>query len=126
MSKQYDNHNNNGNVRKNDINRDNRKYHAEYGAELSPDRSNFKEARKYNDTFTGSSVIGYLAILSSIISFFAYPVTFGIIGVVLGIIAINSNAKTLGYWAVGIGLLTSVASLFFRVAALSFILNLFR
>lgn len=126
MSKKYDGHNNNGKITNNNINPDNKKYHAEYGAELSPERSEFRENTKYNDTFTGTNVIGYLAILSSIISFFAYPVTFGIIGIVLGIIAINSNAKTLGYWAVGLGLLTSIASLFFRVAALRFILNLFR
>lgn len=96
---------------------------TEYAPELTADDSYYtKEERKDNSKV---SIMGYLAIFASIVSLFTYPVTFGVIGIILGVISIYSGAKTLGYWAVGIGIVTSVASLFFRVALLSYMFSMF-
>ncbi len=105
-------------------NKENDHYNTEHGAELAPNKVNFKERRNENGA-EKTSIFGYLAILSSIASLFMYPVTLGITGIVLGIISLYSNAKTLGYWAIGIGIVTSVSSLFFKIAILSFILSMF-
>ncbi|WFD08842.1 hypothetical protein [Tepidibacter hydrothermalis] len=96
---------------------------TEYAPELTADdRYYTKEERKdgYN-----VSIMGYLAIFASIVSLFTYPVTFGVIGIILGVISIYSGSKTLGYWAIGIGVVTSVSSLFFRVALFSYIFSMF-
>ncbi|MEJ8553075.1 hypothetical protein [Tepidibacter sp. Z1-5] len=96
---------------------------AEYAPELTAD-SRFYRKEKRKDS-SNVSIMGYLAIFASIVSLFTYPVTFGVIGIILGVISIYSGAKTLGYWAVGIGIVTSVGSLFFRVALFSYMFSMF-
>ncbi len=96
---------------------------TEYAPELTAgSRYSMKERRKDDSKV---SIMGYLAIFASIVSLFTYPVTFGVIGIILGVISIYSGAKTLGYWAIGIGIVTSVSSLFFRVALISYIFSMF-
>ncbi|WP_099192518.1 hypothetical protein [Tepidibacter mesophilus] len=96
---------------------------TEYAPELTAD-SKFYKKEKGKDS-TNANIMGYLAVFASVVSLFTYPVTFGVIGIILGIMSIYSGAKTLGYWAIGIGIVTSVASLFFRVALFSYMFSMF-
>lgn len=57
-------------------------------------------------------VIGYIAILLSIISLFLYPVIFGLIGFLTGITALKRRIRILGIPAVMIGLFSVLAGLF--------------
>lgn len=58
---------------------------------------------------------GYIALALSILSLFvtSAPVLFGVAGIVLGFIARNRGATGLGNWAIGLGALSVVISLFF-------------
>ncbi len=57
-------------------------------------------------------VIGYVAILLSIISLFLYPVIFGLMGFMAGISALKRRIRFLGIPAVMIGLFSVLAGLF--------------
>lgn len=57
---------------------------------------------------------GYIAIALSILSLFVTtaPALFGIAGIVFGFIARNRGARGMGNWAIGLGALSVVISLF--------------
>jgi len=57
-------------------------------------------------------MIGYIAILLSIISLFLYPVIFGLMGFLTGITAIKRSLRILGIPAVLISLFSVLAGLF--------------
>lgn len=57
-------------------------------------------------------VIGYVAILLSIISLFLYPVIFGLMGFLAGVSALKRRFRVLGVPAVMIGLFSVLAGLF--------------
>ncbi|WP_455662404.1 hypothetical protein [Pradoshia sp.] len=57
-------------------------------------------------------VIGYVAILLSIISLFLYPVIFGLMGFMAGVTALKRRIRLLGIPAVLIGLFSVLAGLF--------------
>ncbi|KXZ40403.1 hypothetical protein SAMN05661008_00043 [Alkalithermobacter thermoalcaliphilus JW-YL-7 = DSM 7308] len=101
----------------------NDKFKTEHAAEFVPNKMNYKEFRG-DETAYVTGIWGYLGVIASIISLFTYPVTLGILGAFLGFVSVFSGAKTLGYTAIAIGLLSSLSSLLFRVALLSFILSI--
>ncbi|OPJ56270.1 hypothetical protein [Alkalithermobacter paradoxus] len=103
-------------------NKDN-KNKTEHAAELAPTRVNYREFRSA-DTVRATGLWGYLGLIASVVSLFAYPVTLGILGIFLGFVSLLSGARTLGYTSIVIGLLSSLSTLVFRVALLSFILSL--
>ncbi|MBO9128368.1 imidazole glycerol phosphate synthase [Bacillus sp. 165] len=95
----------------------------EYAAEVAP--STFRQERREVEPTTAGAAIGWIALALAALSFFTYPVFFGIAAVVLGIYAISRDAKTTGWMALIIGGAAALLALFFRVALVSFFLSLF-
>jgi hypothetical protein len=95
----------------------------EYAAEVAP--STFRKEKREVEPTTAGAVIGWIALALSILSFFTYPVFFGIASVVLGIYAISRDAKTTGWIAIILGGAAAFLALFFRIALVSFFLSLF-
>lgn len=60
----------------------------------------------------GNTALGWTALVVSIVSLFFLPVLAGTIGVVTGFFAARNGARTLGTWAIAIGLFSIVLSLF--------------
>lgn len=56
---------------------------------------------KRNDT--SALWMGWIGIAAGIISFFILPFILGAVAIILGIITVNSKAKALGWWSIGIG-----------------------
>ncbi|GGJ96372.1 hypothetical protein GCM10007063_18510 [Lentibacillus kapialis] len=56
-----------------------------------------------NRNDTSALWMGWIGIVAGVISFFTLPLIFGIAAVILGIITVNSTAKTLGWWSIGVG-----------------------
>ncbi|RYM02224.1 hypothetical protein EWH99_11400 [Sporolactobacillus sp. THM7-7] len=86
----------------------------EYAKELSADQYD-PEARKregegrpgfrWGDRQAeGGRGAGWLALVISIIALFFLPVILGIAGIIIGYIAFRQGARTLGGWAIGIGI----------------------
>jgi hypothetical protein len=95
----------------------------EYAAEVAPARIDY-DKREAEPT-TGGAIFGYIALALAILSFFTYPVFFGIAAVLLGIYAASKGAHTTGRISIILGAVAAVMALFFRIAILSFILSLF-
>ncbi|WP_061568026.1 DUF308 domain-containing protein [Caldibacillus debilis] len=87
-------------------------YNAESAAEFAPevrkDRTN-----RYRDESEGNGPwFGYLAIALAILSLFVMPVFLGAVAIILGVVSRNREARTLGNWAIGIGILSVIIGLF--------------
>ncbi|WP_051348471.1 DUF4190 domain-containing protein [Peribacillus kribbensis] len=83
------------------------RFNTEMSAEVLPGTSHMlsrSETENHEQSVLGAGTgIGYAALAVSILSLFLAPVLFGIVGIVLGFMARNREAKTLGNWAIGIG-----------------------
>lgn len=55
---------------------------------------------------------GYIALALSIIGLFILPVILGAAGIIVGFVARRKDAKTLGNWAIGIGIVAVLMGLF--------------
>ncbi|TWI57783.1 DUF4190 domain-containing protein [Halalkalibacter nanhaiisediminis] len=95
---------------------------AEYGAvnglggvrTVSSDRTEAKETAEMNeDDVTAGRGTGTFAIVLSILSLFFLPVLLGAAGIVVGFVARRSGATTLGNWAIGIGAISILMTVFF-------------
>jgi hypothetical protein len=95
----------------------------EYATEVAPARINY-ETRETEPT-TGGAIFGFIALAVAILSFFTYPVFFGITAVLLGIYASRRGARTTGRISIILGAIAAVMALFFRVALISFLIALF-
>lgn len=84
---------------------------AEIYAPVSAQRETNEDIDKNEQSGKG---FGYVALALSILSLFvtSAPVLFGAAGLVLGFIARNRGATGLGNWAIGLGALSVVISLF--------------
>jgi hypothetical protein len=60
---------------------------------------------------SGASGVGVTGLVLSILSLFMWPYLLGIIGIVLGIIAYRRDARTLGGWAIAIGVIAMLGAL---------------
>ncbi|QED50176.1 DUF4190 domain-containing protein [Cytobacillus dafuensis] len=85
---------------------------AELAAPVSYDRGRDIENEKEDETDTAGRGIGISALVLSIISLFVLPVLFGATGIVLGFIARARGARTLGNWAIGIGVVSIIVGMF--------------
>lgn len=65
-----------------------------------------------NDTVTGGTGMGWLALALSIISLFVMPVLMGAAGIIIGFIARRRGATGLGAWAIGIGAISIIVGIF--------------
>ncbi|WP_416728990.1 hypothetical protein [Fictibacillus sp. JL2B1089] len=61
----------------------------------------------------GGKATGIIAIILSVLSLFILPVLFGAAGIIVGFIARRQGAHSLGNWAIGIGVVSIIISLFF-------------
>ncbi|KZE68391.1 hypothetical protein AWM68_16055 [Fictibacillus phosphorivorans] len=61
----------------------------------------------------GGKAAGMIAIILSVLSLFILPVLFGAAGIIVGFIARRQGAHSLGNWAIGIGIVSIIISLFF-------------
>ncbi|TFE23497.1 C4-dicarboxylate ABC transporter [Cohnella luojiensis] len=57
--------------------------------------------------------MAWIGIAAGIIAFFAAPLFFGCVAVVLGLITVFSKANILGWWAIGLGIVGAVANWWF-------------
>lgn len=78
------------------------KYDAEAAAEMAPDNRYLMSTE--NRSIEAGAGVGWLAIVFSVIALFFLPIIMGVAGIVVGYIAYREGAKTLGSWAVGLGL----------------------
>jgi uncharacterized protein YqhQ len=80
-----------------------------------------EENEKLQDkTDTTTIWMGWIGIISGIISFFFAPLLFGCLAVVLGIFSIFSQGNYVGWSAIGLGITGTIASLWFTKIFTSF------
>lgn len=60
---------------------------------------------------SGASGVGVTGLVLSILSLFMWPYLLGIVGIVLGIVAYRRDARTLGGWAIAIGVIGILGAL---------------
>lgn len=75
-------------------------------------RANQNEPYAIDGDETGGRGIGITALIVSILSLFILPLLMGIAGVIIGVVARGKGAKSLGTWAIIIGALSIVISIF--------------
>lgn len=94
----------------------------ETAAEFAPQRGfvnerpfadNNDRANVEGETETEGRGVGAFAIVLSIISLFFLPVILGAAGIIVGFIARRNGATGLGNWAIGIGAVSIILTLFF-------------
>lgn len=62
--------------------------------------------------FEGGIGTGWLALVLAIAALFFLPIVLGIAGIIIGYIAFRQGARTLGGWAIGIGIVAVLIQLF--------------
>lgn len=97
-------------------------YQAETAAEVAPrpyvvaredeERRQTAEANFDDGTATGRGV-GVFALVLSILSLFFLPVLLGAAGIIVGFVARKNGATGLGNWAIGIGAVSIILTVFF-------------
>lgn len=71
-----------------------------------------REANFDDDTATGRGV-GIFALVLSILSLFFLPILLGAAGIIVGFVARKNGATGLGSWAIGIGAISIILTVFF-------------
>ncbi|GIN85468.1 hypothetical protein J6TS2_18540 [Heyndrickxia sporothermodurans] len=98
-----------------DDEKDNRDYREETAAEIatpvSLDRDR-DEDRDPEHAHVSGKVIGWSALVLSVLSLFFLPVLLGAAGIILGFVARRRNAETLGAWSIGIGVVSIIIGIF--------------
>lgn len=100
------------------VNGEKNDYREETAAEITapqPNRMNdtFEKARDRTDGVSfGGTFVGVIAVILSILSLFTMPFLFGILGIIGGFISRNRGAKSMGSWAIGIGVLSIIVGIF--------------
>ncbi|WP_042345914.1 hypothetical protein [Bacillus massiliigorillae] len=92
----------------------NEKYHEETAAEVAPHHT-FLEEKVYPEVKKSkltARILGYTGLILAVISLFFYPYVLGIIAIVLGFISQRKGEITFGAWAIAIGALSLIISLF--------------
>ncbi|MCM3716835.1 DUF308 domain-containing protein [Fictibacillus phosphorivorans] len=72
-------------------------------------RHEHKEGRERE----GGKAAGVIALILSVLSLFIAPVLFGAAGIIVGFVARRQGSETLGNWAIGLGIVSIIISLFF-------------
>lgn len=90
-------------------------YTEETAAEVAPAINQDRSEIRTDDTNveSGGTALGYSALILSILSLFVFPILFGAVGIIMGFMARNRGAGSLGAWAIGIGVVSIIISLFF-------------
>ncbi|MRX71279.1 hypothetical protein GJU40_03720 [Bacillus lacus] len=90
---------------------------AELTAPVSAGRDNNNKSSMNQGDQGGAGVmsgrsVGFLAIGLSILSLFVLPIILGAAGIIIGFIARRQGSKTLGAWAIGIGVVSLIMGMF--------------
>ncbi|GGE46987.1 hypothetical protein GCM10011391_27250 [Pullulanibacillus camelliae] len=91
---------------------DDEDYKEEYAADAAVDRSLVDNVRDDDADETEGVGLGWLALVLSVIGLFFLPIIMGAAGIIVGIIARRQGARTLGAWAIGVGIAAIVILLF--------------
>ncbi len=67
----------------------------------------------YDDATASGRGVGTFAIVLSILSLFFLPILLGASGIIVGFVARRAGANALGNWAIGIGALSIILTVFF-------------
>ncbi|MFT8362114.1 MAG: DUF4190 domain-containing protein [Sporolactobacillus sp.] len=85
-------------------------HNEEYAKELAADQytpdaggRDYPLRARSDETERGKGM-GWLALVLSIAALFFLPIVLGIAGIIIGYLALRQGARTLGGWAIGIGL----------------------
>ncbi|OLO26973.1 hypothetical protein BTR23_21565 [Alkalihalophilus pseudofirmus] len=97
-------------------------FEEETAAEVTPmtgafggrteEREDTAEAN-YDDATASGRGVGTFAIVLSILSLFFLPIILGAAGIIVGFVARRAGANALGNWAIGIGALSIILTVFF-------------
>jgi hypothetical protein len=76
------------------------------------DRDHTREHEEEHER-EGGKATGVIALILSVLSLFIAPVLFGAAGIIVGFVARRQGARSLGNWAIGLGIVSIIISLFF-------------
>jgi len=84
----------------------------EFATEITADDDRESGRQDEAEAFQTNSVMGWIALILSIASYFMMPVILGGAGIILGFIARNRGANTLGNTAIVAGIVSIIITLF--------------
>ncbi|MCM3761467.1 DUF4190 domain-containing protein [Alkalihalobacillus oceani] len=84
-----------------------------FGGEAERDTERAETAEMNEDDVTAGRGVGTFAIVLSILSLFFLPVLLGAAGIVVGFVSRRNGATSLGNWAIGIGAVSILMTVFF-------------
>lgn len=98
-------------------------YQEETAAEVAP-TTGFVGSRPFEEEYEGLDEnegddvtagrgVGTFAIVLSVLSLFFLPILLGAAGIIVGFISRRNGARALGNWAIGIGALSIILTVFF-------------
>jgi len=90
--------------------RSHRRQEEELAAELTGDVAPAEQSVNRAETADQRMGIGWFAIILSIVSWFVWPAVLGTAGMVMGLIAYFRGHRSLGLWAIILGLISLVIS----------------
>lgn len=70
-----------------------------------------RDAREKTDA--SALWMGWIGVIAGVISFIYAPFLFGSVAVILGLITAFSKANTLGWWAIGLGIVGAITNWWF-------------
>lgn len=85
----------------------------ETSVELTDNKMDDHEVTDNNDLMASGSIVAWIGIALSILSFLMLPLLFASAGIILGVIARMQDTRTLGYTAMAIGIVSLIVRLFF-------------
>lgn len=91
-------------------------YREEAAAEVVPleqHRKSEGEAEEQDRRVVKNHSVGIFALVLSILSLLIMPIILGAAGIITGFYARGRDSQTLGNWAIGIGAISVITSLFF-------------
>lgn len=71
------------------------------------------ENKQQDRTMVSGRGLAMAGLISSIISLFVLPIFLGLVGIVLGFVGMRGGRRTIGMWAIGIGVVSILVSILF-------------
>ncbi|MFM9280710.1 hypothetical protein [Paenibacillus jiagnxiensis] len=85
-----------------------RDHQEEYAAEVAPVKP-VEDRREVRETGTMGNTAGYAGIALGILALFMWSIVLGPIAAILGIYSFFNGKRTLGGWAIGLGLVATIS-----------------
>ncbi|WP_339319425.1 hypothetical protein [Paenibacillus sp. FSL R10-2734] len=99
-----------------DYPRRDREHQEEYAAEVNPvpmqvrdTTPRVSETKENEEEYSGSQVVGYTGLAIGIASLFLWSIFLGPLSVIVGYYAYAKEQKTLGAWAMGLGIVSTLS-----------------